>query len=183
MKLLTLIFCLWMNPSYQTHTCTTSLVDKAYDPKFKADYFLFIPVETSKYRNARLMILKENFRKYMIAFDSSYSDNDKLKNYLKELLDKKEKLFFHEIFYTTNFGLAEYKVLNEKNTIDISTIKKRDFFLKTYLFDYAPNKKYFNLNVSANIKNYYFVYERLFTMNYLVANGDGVIGVFKVACK
>lgn len=129
------------------------------------------------------MILKENFRKYMIAFDSSYSDNDKLKNYLKELLNKKETLFFREIFYTTNFGLAEYKLLNEKNTIDISTPQKSDVFLKKYLLDYTSTKAYFNLNVSTNIKNYYFVYERLFMMNYLVANGDGLIAVFKVDCK
>ena len=172
-----------MNPQYRSDICVNALVDKAYDSNFKADYFLFIPVETSKYKKARLMILKENFRKYMVAFDSSYTDNDKLKSYVKELLSKKKSLFFHEVFYTKSFGSPEYKLLNEKNTIDISTSKKADTFLKKYLLDFSSNRIYFNLNISSPIKNYYFVYENLFMLNYLVANSDGAIAVFKVACK
>jgi hypothetical protein len=172
-----------MSPSNRSDSCVNALVDKAYDSKFKADYFLFIPVETSKYKKARLMILKENFRKYMVALDSSYTDNDKLKSYLKELLSKNKFLFFNEVFYIKNFGQSEYKLLNVKNTIDISTSKKTDSFLKKYLFDYSPNRSYFNLNVSLTIKNYYFVYENLFMLNYLTANSDGAIAVFKVNCK
>ena len=172
-----------MNPSYKSDSCVDALVDKAYDAKFKSDYFLFIPVETSKYKKARLMILKENFRKYMVGLDSSYADNDRLKSYLKELLSKKKSLFFHEVFYIKSFGQPEYKLLNEKNTIDISTSKKTDSFLKKYLLDYSSGRSYFNLNVSWPIKNYYFVYENLFMLNYLVANSDGTIAVFKVDCK
>lgn len=183
MKLLTLVLCFWMNPLYKPGPCINALVNKAYDAKLKADYFLFIPVETSKYRKARLMILKENFRKYMIAFDSSYVDNEKLKSYLKDVLNKETTLFFHEIFYTKNFGSTEYKLLSSVNTIDVSTSKKADIFLRKYLLDYSSTRSYFNLNVSTNIKNYYFVYERLFMMNYLIANGDGIIAVFKVDCK
>jgi len=183
MKLLAFVLCFCINSAHGADSCLNILVDKAYNPNFKADYFLFIPVESSKYKKARLMILKENFRKYMIAFDSSYAENDKLKNYLKELLTKKKTLFFHEIFYTKNFGSIEYKLLTEKNRIDINTSNTAEAFLKKYLLDFSSTRNYFNIDVSKSIKNFHFVYENLFKLNYLVAYGDGVIAVFKVNCK
>jgi hypothetical protein len=183
MKLLTLILCLCWNLSYGSDTCTNALIDKAFKPNFNANYFLIIPVETSKVKRARLFILKENLRKYMIVLDSAYADNEKLKDYLKKVLSGREKMYFYESVYKQEFNSDEYEILKERNTIDINTPKKSTTFLKKYLLHYSEKMNYLNLNLSIPIKNYYFVYERLFALRYLVASGDGVIAVFKVDCK
>lgn len=78
-------------------SCINSLVDNAFDSTFKADYYLFIPIET-KVGDGRLMILKSKLNRYMIALDSTYSINANLKMYIKNILTRKEKMFFHEFF-------------------------------------------------------------------------------------
>lgn len=181
--ILLLLFTFQLSTKFDNCPCVTELVNKAFDPTFKADYFLIIPVETSKVKSGRLFISKENFKRYMIVIDSAYTDNEKLKNYVKNILNGSEKMYFHEVVYEQEFKEDEYKVLSEKNIIDISSQKKKNAFLKKYLYNYSEDRNYFNLNTSNSNPNYYFVYENLFKLNYLVANGDGVIAVFKVSCK
>lgn len=184
----TLLFLFLISLSFvptdsSTCPCVKELVDKAFDPNFNADYFLIIPVETSKAKKGRLFILKSNFKKYMTILDSTYTDNEKLKHYVKEVLSGSETMYFHEVVYKEDFKETEYKILSEKNPIDISTAKKKNAFLNKFLYNYSPDRKYFNLNTSYPDSNYYFIYENLFNLNYLVASGDGVISVFKINCK
>ena len=92
------------------------------------------------------MILKSNFKKYMIALDSTYSINVNLKAYVKNLVTGKQKMFFHEFFYNENFGLIEYQILYKKNKFDIDVTRNKDLFLKKYLVNYTINKKYYNVS-------------------------------------
>lgn len=163
--------------------CVDAIVDRAFNPNFKADYFLFLPVETSKSKYGRLMISKENFRKYMIALDSSYTNNDSLKCYVKKILNQKQQLFFHEFFYTENFGEEEYTIFYTKNKFDLLVKKKQTDFLKKYLISYDEKEKYFNFNNTTPVQDFSSVYEQLFRMNFLVADGDGFIAVFRVICN
>ena len=61
--------------------------------------------------------------------------------------------------------------------------KNKNFFLRKYLSNYNEKEKYFNLNNTIPVEDFPFIYEQLFRMNFLVANGDGVIGVFEVTCN
>jgi len=180
MKLLLLSILFAFNIQ-SNNDCPTTLIDKAFDPKFKADYFLFIPIQTAKDGiKCRLMIEKENFRKYMIAVDSSFSNNDTLKTFLKEILMKKRDFTFSEVFYQLMLKEKEYKLLTANNPF-----KKQssEAFLKKYIINYSSKDDYLNLNPTFDLNEFPFVVENLFRLNYLVANGDGVIAVFKVSCK
>lgn len=181
-KFLFLILVPFFNAE-SSSSCTDALVDKAFDSNFKANYFLFLPVETSKSKTGRLMILKENFRKYMIALDSSYSNNDNLKCYVKNILNHKQQLFFHEFFYKEKFGEEEYTLLYNKNKFDVVVKKSRSNFLKKYLVSYDEKEKYFTFNNTVPVEDFTSVYEQLFRMNFLVADGDGFTGVFRVICN
>ena len=102
----------------KSEKCIDALVDKAFDSTFNADYYLFIPIET-KTGKGRIMILESNFKKYMIALDSTYSINANLRAYLKNILTGKQKMFFHEFFYKERFGQIEYQILYKKSDNEV----------------------------------------------------------------
>lgn len=180
MKLLSFLILFSVQTKCNTD-CITTLVDKAFDSKFTADYFLFIPVYTAKEQTkCRLMIQKENFKKYMIAVDSTFSNNDTLKTFLKEILLKKRNFTFSEAFYQLMFKEKGYRLLTKSNPLNG---QPTEAFLKKYIINYSPKDDYLNLNPSLSSNEFPFVVENLFNLNYIVAIGDGAIGVFKINCK
>ena len=88
-----IIFLLLFFNVQRDNDCIDTLVNKAFDSSFKADYILFLPVETTD-GIGRLMITKENLRKYMIAADSSFLSNDIIKDFVKRVINKKQKFYF-----------------------------------------------------------------------------------------
>lgn len=71
----------------------------------------------------------------------------------------------------------------DKNKFDQDVSRNRGLFLKKYLVDYTNNKKYYNVNTKTPIDDYPFLYEQLFRLNFLVANGDGFIVAIPAICN
>ena len=161
--------------------CIDALVNKAFIPTYKSNYFLFLPVKTTD-GFGRLMITKENLRKYMIALDSSFINNDILKKYVAKQLNNNQNFFFNELGYKTSFGKKEYKIFYKKNRLEYFSKKNRLLFLKKYLTNYNEKDDYFNFNTGVPTKDVWLAFEQLFHLGFLVAEGDGFTAVYRVKC-
>ncbi len=165
--------------------CVVALIDKAFSLDRKGDFYLFLPVETVDNENARLMIKKSRYINYLLAFDSVYSNVDSLKTYTKDILLKKKKLFFDEYFFKQYFKSSDFVILTKRNPISLSSKSNQDKFLKKYLSVYNKYSDFYEIHWSLPnpTRNYKYICERLFSLNYLVVEGKNEIIAVKVKCK
>ncbi len=164
-----------------SNVCNDALVNTVFDNNFNANYYLCIPalVRDSSYS---LIIKRNNFKNYMSSLDIKFKNNDTLASYLKEVLNRTKKFTFFESACRDIIGIKDFQLIsNKKKKNFISKIDKTGF-LKRYLVNYDPNQPYFNLNTDFSPTDYYSIINRLFSLNYLVVEGDGVISVLKIDC-
>jgi len=165
--------------------CIEKKVDKIFDTSFYGNYYIVIPVETLNYEKARLLITKEWFKKYVTILNHNYLNKDSIKLYLTNLLIGKQKMYFDEYIFGEYYDKPQYLIISDKNKNDISSKKKKLIFLKKYLIPYSPNTKFYNIigSLPNPMRRFDFLVETLFKLNYLLAEGDQVIGVSKVDCE
>ena len=174
-----------IHQSVFAQNCIKKKVDKIFDQRFKANFYIIMPVETLNYEKARLLITKEWFRNYVTILNTNYLNNDSIKLYLKNLLMGKQKMYFDEYLFGEYYDKPQYLIISDKNKNDISSKKKKLIFLKKYLIPYSPETKFYNIitTLPNPMRRYDFMIETLFKLNYLLAEGDQVIGVIKVDCE
>lgn len=171
--------------SLLAQNCIEKKVNKIFDQNFNANYYIVIPVETLNYEKARLLITKEWFQNYATILNSNYLNNDSIKLYLMNLLMGEQKMYFNEYIFGEYYDKPQYLIISDKNTNDISSKKKKLKFLKKYLIPYTPQTKFYNIitTLPNPMRRFDFLIETLFSLNYLLAEGDQIIGVIKVDCE
>lgn len=165
--------------------CIKALVDKVFSIDKRGDFYLFLPVESIEYEEARLMIKKSKLINYMLAFDSTYSNLDSMKEFTQDVLLGKRKLFFDEYFFRNQFKSNEFMLLTEKNPINIRNKNSQQLFLKKYLAVYNKYGDFYELHWSLPnpARNYKYICENLFFLNYLVVEGEESIIAVEAKCK
>jgi len=163
-------------------TCLDGLINKAFQPNFKANYLLCLPVQINNMQE-RIVIGKNDFAKYMVSVDSSFTDNEKLKEYVEEVIKGEKKFFFYEFVYKKLVDSSGYTLLFDKNKLTAFAKQDKMGFLKKYLLNYDSDKTYYNLDLTKSPDDFYMVVEILFKMNYLTAYSDGYIAVIKANCE
>ena len=94
-------------------------------------------------------------------------------------------MYFDENLFSEFYEKPKYWIISGENIIDISSEEKKISFLKKYLNQYSPDTDFYNIisTLPNPVRRYDSIIETFFKLDYLVAEGDGVIGVYKVSCK
>ena len=94
-------------------------------------------------------------------------------------------MYFDEYLFSKFYEKPQYWIILDENNIDISSEEKKIDFLKKYLKPYSSETDFYNIitTLPNPIRRYDFILETFFKLDFLVAEGDGIIGVYKVKCK
>lgn len=163
-------------------TCTSKILDQLYKKNFASNYLLCLPVETNG-KKGRIIIDQKMFKKYMLALDSSFLDDQKLKKHLGDILSKRSSFFFYELIYEEKVGQSGYHLLFEPNSLISSKKSEKKAFLNKYISHYNESENDLVFDTGTPATNYYCVVEALLKMNFLVSIGDGEIVIKRITYK
>lgn len=163
-------------------TCPDKLVTQIFKPNYNSNYLLCLPVEIDG-KQARIVIEKKDFVKYMVTIDSSFVNIDKLKDSTIKILKGSKVFYFSKIVYKQKVGSSGYRILYDKNRLSDDARKNKYIFLKKYLLNFNLQETNFNFDTGNPSSDFYLAVEILFKMNYLTSFSDGTVNVSRVVCE
>ena len=160
-----------------------------------ANYMLCLPVETTDFdpdtigkdliKYGRIIIHTKEFITYMQWLNKDrFSDINELKKLMWEILSGQRFLPINIVAYDLKFGKFDFPILYDDNKFTPIAQKDSISFLSKYCMGFSLKEKSFPFSPDGiAYKDYNYIIEALFNLNYLIAYSDGDIRAVHASCS